>query len=946
VEAGPVGAIVRDIAVRVGASLTINVNVALQSAPESVEVTSSVLSVADADMTQVVPFEAIRDLPINGRRFQDFASLTPSVLVSAETLGQLSFVGQRGVHSNVLVDGTDYNEPFLGGIRGGDRSNWAFTIPQSAVQEFQTVTSGYSAEYGRSTGGVLNAITRSGTNAYHGEAFYLLRNRALSGTNPLGQESLESQQQFGGAAGGPLIRERLFFFGAAEQQFARFPRQVRFGILDGVARTPATAPAYDFFRSLEEPFEQTNDATAVLGRGDLRFGSGNALAGRYQYSRNHAANAAAMGGSLEPLTSSALSNNGSEWDAIQTAGGQLTSVLRPELLNDFRVQYSYEHRRRIPNFRAPLVDAAVVGNVGTPPLLPARLQDRRIQFADGLTILAGGHALKVGFDYSYIDFYQWYGDNQLGAFVISNADAEGVLRTLSGSAGTAGNRFDDLSVVYRRQVGVLAVEDEAHQMAFFVQDSWRVLPTFTLNAGLRWEAQLNPKPVTDNQFLVENVRNFPFPLGRVDPTQMPNHLNQWAPRLGFAWNPGAGRTTLRAQGGIFYAQTPFILFAAPLDSFSQKPSDLSIEIAPGTNGTVYDQFLRAGFDLNQNTLDQLPVFSVSDIWMNVAGSPDPFAKANVVTTSGKNFRNARAAQFSLGLQRQMTSGFLLDYQLNYVNTVRLTRNVDYNVPKPFVREGDLSERPFFGLRSGVERPNPNLGQVLVRDSSARSRYTGQSFRVQLERSRFQAAANYTLGYNRSDDDSERRLTGFVYQNPFDLRREYNWSALDARHMFSGYAIYRGPWGVDVTSLFQYRSGLPVDATTGADTSELLSGAQGNRPLDRPGQPFLRNSFRNRGYKTVDLRVLKSFSFTEAVRLQLSAELFNLFDFDNVGFIPATLMPDNPAFDYGLGILENGRIAPVNPGFLQLRTGTGNYNPVTTAQQGMPLQAQFGLRLLF
>ena len=123
---------------------------------------------------------AIRDLPINGRRFQDFAELTPTAYAGSETRGQLSFVGQRGINSNVMIDGTDYNEPFIGGIRGGERSIVAFTVPQSAIQEFQTVTAGYSAEYGRSTGGILNAITRSGSNALHGEAFYQLRHKELA----------------------------------------------------------------------------------------------------------------------------------------------------------------------------------------------------------------------------------------------------------------------------------------------------------------------------------------------------------------------------------------------------------------------------------------------------------------------------------------------------------------------------------------------------------------------------------------------------------------------------------------------------------------------------------------------------------------------------------------------------------------------------------------------
>jgi hypothetical protein len=940
VEAGSISTIIRDVTVRVGATTQIQVRVDRQTQTDTLVVSNSVLSVADAEMTQVLPFEAIRDLPINGRRFQDFVTLTPAVIARRETLGQLSFVGQRGVNSNVLIDGTDYNEPFVGGIRGGDRSNLTFTIPQSAIQEFQTVTSGYSAEYGRSTGGVLNAITRTGTNGLHGEGFYLLRHSALSSADPFGLEALENQHQFGGGVGGPLIKDRLFFFGAVEQQLSRFPRQVRFAALDSVARTNDIAPAYDLFRSLETPFRQTNDSTAILGRADYRLSS-HLFAGRYQWSRNDAENAAALGTSIEPLTNRALSSNGREKDTIRTAALQVTSVIRPELLNDFRAQYSHEFRNRMPNATVPNVNAGAIGEIGTPALFPMQIKDRRVQVADAVTWLSGSHSLKLGVDYSHIAFMQWYGDNQFGSFLIANSDVRRVLQILSAS-----NRFDDPSVIYRRQVGVLQTERSANQIALFAQDSWRLLPNFTLNLGVRWEAQINPRPVADNPFLVNSVKNFNFPLGRVDPTVMRNSLDQWAPRIGFAWSPGSEKTVIRAQAGLFYGQTPFILYASPLDSFSTAPSDLSLQIAPNANGTVYRQFRNAGFDLAQGRLDQLRVFTVPEIWMDVAGRPDPFAQANVVTTSGDNFRNPRSAQLNLGVQQQVSSGLSFDYQLNYVNTVNLVRNVDFNVPRPFVRPGDSSERPFFGLRSGTLRPNPDLGQVLVRDSSARSRYVGQSFRVQLRRGPFEGAASYTLGFNKSDDDSERAISGFVYQNPFDFSREYNWSALDARHMAAGYLLWRGPAGFDVASVVRCHSGLPVDATTGEDTSELLSGALGNRPLERPGIPFLRNAFRNRAYGSMDMRLLKSFPVREAVRLQFSVEAFNLWNNQNVAFRPASVSSENAAFRYGLGILPNGQTAPVNPGFLGLRLANGEYDPGTTYQQGNPRQLQLGVRFIF
>src|SRR5262249_22760611 len=266
----------------------VDLALSVQATVETIEVSAALVSETEVNSSQIVNLQAIQDLPINGRRFQDFATLTPTVQANDVTRGQLSFAGQRGINSNVMIDGTDYNEPFFGGIRGGERSIFAFTVPQSSVSEFQSVAAGYTAEYGRSTGGILNAITRSGTNAFHGDGFYQLRHKELGLSNPLHQQSLETQHQFGGGIGGPIKRDKLFFFGSAEQQFARFPRLAKFDTLDSVAGsvTPDIAPAYTYFRSLESPFDQTNNVTAVLGRVDYQFSRGSRLTVRYNYSYN------------------------------------------------------------------------------------------------------------------------------------------------------------------------------------------------------------------------------------------------------------------------------------------------------------------------------------------------------------------------------------------------------------------------------------------------------------------------------------------------------------------------------------------------------------------------------------------------------------------------------------------------------------------------------------
>jgi len=175
---------VEGIVLNVGGAVSVDVTLKVEATTTTIEVGASLFNVSLPVQSTTLNNQAITNLPINGRRFHDFAVLTPTVQVDPQR-GQLSFAGQRGINSNVMLDGADYNQPFFGGIRGGERSNSIPTVPQSAVQEFQVVTTGYSAEYGRSTGGVLNTITKSGANDFHGDAFYQLRHKEFGAKDPV-----------------------------------------------------------------------------------------------------------------------------------------------------------------------------------------------------------------------------------------------------------------------------------------------------------------------------------------------------------------------------------------------------------------------------------------------------------------------------------------------------------------------------------------------------------------------------------------------------------------------------------------------------------------------------------------------------------------------------------------------------------------------------------------
>ena len=924
--------------VNVGTTANIDIVLSLSETSESVEVSDTLINIAVPTLSTVVNQTAIRDLPINGRRFQDFAVLTPTVQVEPQRQ-QLSFAGQRGVNSNVMLDGSDYTQPFFGGIRGGERSNFIITVPQSAVQEFQVVASGYSAEYGRSTGGVLNAITKSGSNEMHGDAFYQLRHKELGKTNPLGQNALETLQQFGGGIGGPVFipkfydgRNRTFFFVAGESQFSKQPRIVQMPTLNGVTRTANNAEAYDFFRSQEQPFQQTNDAYGFTTRVDFLSSNSSRIALRYNRSESNGKNAVSVGGSLNPATNRSLSTDGTEKDGIHLGGLQWTQIVSPTMVNDLRFTATYEVRPRLANSALPQLTAGQVGTYGARNFLPTTQDDDRVQIADTISWNVGTHTIKGGFDYNRIHTFQSFGFNQFGAFDFLNSNADFVLEQLSLN-GPGDKRFGSSQARYQRQIGNLIADFGLDLFAGFITDNWRVSPSLTLDYGFRWEAQYNPTPDANNTALVSAIQGYTFPRGaQVDPTKFRDATDQFMPRFGFTFSPNTSgkRFVLRGQAGIFYATTPLIVFSGPTNNFRTPAGDLSINVTPASNTTLYDVFLGVGVDLNQFSLANLPILTDDQVSRLPAASAAP-----TVIAMANDFRNPRSYQAGLGIEQELWGNLVASAQFTYVNTVNNLRNLNYNLGVPVVPANRADLRPLFNT---VRRTNAAFDQVLVRSSSARAMFRAISTNLQYRGRRVQFGAFYTAGENFSDDDTERDASGFNYDNAYDFSPEWSYSRIDVRHDFTGNAVAFLPWGFQAAGIFRARTGQPLNASTGADTNGD-GNSFGDRPYEAPGVPFQRNSFRNRGFKNVDLRILKDFNFTETMKLQFSTEFFNLFNFENVIYGGNTNT-------YGLGVdPSTGATLAPDSRWLALRNSDGSYN-TQNVQLGTPLQVQFGMRFFF
>ena len=1009
--------------VEVGSSLDANITLQVSAVNEEVLVTGSAVETTQVQATTNINETSINSGPINGRRFQDFVLATPGAQIDP-LRGQISLSGQRGINGNVQIDGADYNNPFFGGLRGGERSNQALTIPLGAVKEFQVVASGYNAEFGRSTGGIVNAVTKSGTNEFHGSAFYVDRSAGIAAKNAFGQVAAPTQQQFGGAVGGPLPiprfgeggrshyggKDKSFFFVAYEQQKLLQSRAVlmnnlrQAGILSSTIAS-GIDEALNFSLSKEGPYPQTNDAKVFLMRYDFNFNQKNQFNIRYNHSVNTALNAVTAGTSLTPTTNSALSNNGTEGDNSNTFVGQLTTFLSSTTINELRGQYSKENRPRLANELSPLIQA-VYGNFGTVNFLPTTESDYRVQFADNLTLIRGSHTLKVGGEYNFAKASQVFAFRQFGQFSFSGLGTDAasvvqVLRILSvgGNTTTANanatatgtgvldpiNRFDDTRVRYARNIGNGLLTLSSPQYAGYAQDSWRVRPNFTLNFGLRYEAQIMPQPDTSNTTATNAVLNATLPLGSVDPRVIPSQKNQWAPRGGFAWDPWKnGKGVIRGYAGIYYAATPILTLAAPLNNFRTPFGDVTLTLPstglPTSLNTVYKQFKSIGIDLNNFALGNLPILSidqVNQILANISaagGATVNLLNGLQVVAGGQHFKNPRSFQFGGGFEREIARGLTVGANFDYVKTTRLNFNRDYDLPTPIIRPGDLSLRPFFGIVSSTvigaqNRPIAtfgNTGYVQVRDPSAHSQYQAFTVRGQLRRKFGQFDAFYTLSRNLDSDSTERNATFASYDNAFNLAPEYNYGAIDRRHVVAFSSVLNLPWGFELGMTSRYLSGAPIDVSVSSivdpsglsslaasyaalvtlqhSTSGDLNQDAGNfndRPYLAPGVSSKRNSYRNKSLKFLDLRLQRNFKFGEKFELAPSVEVFNVFNFKNITLASTT------ATNYGNpGINENtgAVLAPSNPTFLALRDAAGNL--LLTNSPGNPRQIQLGLRLRF
>src|SRR5215831_6408107 len=327
-----------DLAVGQTITLTLTMSISQVEQVISVNADAPIIETGRVEGSTYLNTRSVQDLPNNGRNFLSLVPLTPGVsIVQGPDGDEISINGQKGINNNVAIDGADNNNPFFGEQRGGQRP--AFTVSLDAIKEFQVVADSAPAEFGRSSGGFINVVTKSGTNEVHGSAHEYqkwtgLTSRLSDGT----RLSAFSQEQFGGTVGGAIRKDKLFYFVAYDQQFFTQTKQ------NNAARIDPTLVNF-FATKLNDPGEngpitRGNRATAALGKVDWYMSPKNLFTARYNY-----ANSKQPNGTFD-VESYGVSSNAIERDFSNTISTQLNTTLTPSTLNEFRFQYSREDRPR------------------------------------------------------------------------------------------------------------------------------------------------------------------------------------------------------------------------------------------------------------------------------------------------------------------------------------------------------------------------------------------------------------------------------------------------------------------------------------------------------------------------------------------------------------------------------------------------------------------------
>ncbi len=925
---------VKDIEVLVGQNVNINVPLAVSGTATQVDISDAapIVEQTKTGISQVVNSKQITDLPINGRRVDAFVLLTPAV-VQDGTFGLVSFRGIAGGNA-FLTDGNDTTNNFYNENAG--RTRITTQISQDAVQEFQVLTNGYSAEFGRASGGVINTVTRSGGNNVHGTGYWFFRNQDFNARDPYATVNpKERRDQFGGSIGGPIKKDKLFYFFNAESTRRDFPlvaSLTRPPLFDGngnfvgtCAATPAQCEAARRFLDRQfQVLDRTANSELGFGKLDWRPNERNSVSLSFNYLRWISPNG---------IQTQAVLNNGNGVgnnanSTVRTRYGRASWTFIPTntIVNEAR--YGWFKDRLFDDVSDSLIPSLTgrvqitvqgQGNLGVADAYP-RLNpsENKHQFADNLTWTVGKHTIKFGGDYIDALDYNVILRNQNGTYTYPTFTA--FAQDLTGNT-TGAKRWQSFS----QRFGEARLSTTIRDMSLYIQDQYRVTQRLTLNYGMRYEKQWFTQPRIGNPDYASQTGN------------IPSYNRNFGPRMGFAYSMNNNKTVLRAGYGIFYARTPGGL----INTFHlengvyQKQISLNGAIpADVAAGPVFPNKL-AGIDRNPP-----------------AGTVD-------ITFPAKDLRNPYTQQGDVGLEHEITRDLGITVSYLWSRGVQLYTVRDLNVgamgPEVTYRINDASgnqvgtySTPTYRLANRVD---PRWRRVNLVDNGGRSYYDAMVVQMRKRFSQmWEGSVAYTwshaIDYNQGGGNDNIFYSGGPRSLVNgDYRQDKSSSSLDQRHRFVATAMFtptftkKTDWfskhvvnGWQLSNIFTGASAQPQTPTifvsgnpfAGAAFNTSLNGFGGSSRV-----PFMpAASLDIDQIVRLDSRLTKILALTERYQLFLNFEAFNVFN-----HVSDTAV-NGQAYQATNGVLS------VTP-----RLGEGS------ASQGFPdgtnaRRAQFSIRFVF
>ncbi len=797
----------RQLTLTVGQTVDLPLKLAVGDVAESVEVTTDLPGV-ESTRTQVaetlLPRE-IDDLPLNGRNYLDLAALTPGVTRSNPTSNQrfpetsavpgsgLSITGQRFINNGFVVDGLSAND---------DAADLPGTFySQDVIREFQVIASGGIAEFGRASAGFINIITHSGTNNFRGRIYGYLRNQRFDARNPLASTTDPlTQGQYGISFGGPIVKNRTFFFSNFEQT------RLNNATVITIANPNVTVVNNRLDQiNFSGPRISTGvvptglDTSNLLFRVEHQVNRSNQFSARYSLYEVDSINGRNVGGLNAVSRGTGLNNRD------QTITASNVATISSRTINETRFQYTHSRLGApVNDTLGPAVNISGVASFGTATFSPTERDLDTYEIVDTITTQRGDHSIKAGIDYLH---------NRVN--IIFPGALQGVY-AFSSLANFLANRY----TTFQQAFGAPSQEQANPNIGLFVQDEWKVNPHLTINAGLRYDAQFLPDPVTTD-------------------------ANNFAPRLGIAYAPGDRKTVLRANFGIYFDRIPL---RATSNAFQRDGTRYKVAVL---------SFGQPGAPVFPQTLPEFPA--------NLLVS---------ITTIDPHIRNSYNEQASVQLERELSPS--TSFSVGFLHTrglhIILSRNV--NVPAAPASAGV----PNLG------RPDPRFANVSRFESSGEADYNGLVVSLNRRFQRwFGVRVAYTLSkttdnagnafffspqdnsnlngeWGPGDNDQRHRL---ALSGTFEIPRGNSDSA--TRRALSGFQL---------SYIFSYGSALPFNIILGNDRN--FDTNSNDRPVG-----VGRNSGKGFDFASLDLRLSHRFHLGEKLQLETLLEGFNVLNRANL-----------------------------------------------------------------